>query len=84
MNFRWDVKAVQNLPDYMRICFLALYNTVNDLVYDTLKEHGVYILPYLTKAVSNVNNHLNLYVQIAHIKEIFSLCIYIIGSLVIN
>ncbi|GMN58047.1 hypothetical protein TIFTF001_027146 [Ficus carica] len=47
---RWDVQAVQNLPDYMRICFLALYNTVNDLVYETLKERDEYILPYLKKA----------------------------------
>nr|WBW04279.1 terpene synthase [Ficus benjamina] len=47
---RWDVQAVQNLPDYMRICFLALYNTVNNLVYETLKERDEYILPYLTKA----------------------------------
>ncbi|GMN28019.1 hypothetical protein TIFTF001_001892 [Ficus carica] len=47
---RWDVQAVQNLPDYMRICFLALYNTVNDLVYETLKERDEYILPYITKA----------------------------------
>nr|BAS30551.1 isoprene synthase [Ficus virgata] len=47
---RWDVQAVQNLPAYMRICFLALYSTVNDLVYETLKERDEYILPYLTKA----------------------------------
>lgn len=49
--FSWDVKAVQVLPDYMKICFLALYNTVNEFAYDALKEHGQDILPYLTKAV---------------------------------
>nr|UUF44715.1 isoprene synthase [Artocarpus heterophyllus] len=47
---RWDIKAVQTLPDYMKICFLALYNTVNDMVYDTLNEHDEYILSYLTNA----------------------------------
>ncbi|EXC23173.1 Isoprene synthase [Morus notabilis] len=47
---RWDIKAVQTLPDYMKICFLALYNTINDMAYDTLKEHDEYILSYLTKA----------------------------------
>ncbi|PON82654.1 Squalene/phytoene synthase [Trema orientale] len=47
---RWDIKAVETLPDYMKICFLALYNTINDMVYDTLKEHEEYSLPYLTKA----------------------------------
>nr|POE80650.1 putative terpene synthase 12 [Quercus suber] len=47
---RWDVKAVKDLPEYMKLCFLALYNTVNEMVYETLKEQGVDILPYLTKA----------------------------------
>ncbi|XP_027908693.1 tricyclene synthase EBOS, chloroplastic-like [Vigna unguiculata] len=50
----WDVKAVQVLPDYMKICFLALYNTVNEFAYDALKEHGQDILPYLTKAWSDM------------------------------
>nr|QWQ79574.1 TPS16 [Juglans sigillata] len=47
---RWDIKAVRNLPEYMQLCFLALYNTINEIVYDTLKEKGENILPYLTKA----------------------------------
>ncbi|XP_062151842.1 tricyclene synthase TPS4, chloroplastic-like [Alnus glutinosa] len=47
---RWDVNAVKNLPHHMKLCFLALYNTVNEMVYDTLKEKGENILPYLTKA----------------------------------
>ncbi|GLT65719.1 hypothetical protein SLA2020_381330 [Shorea laevis] len=47
---RWDINAVKNLPHYMKLCFLALYNTVNEMVYDTLKEKGENILPYLTKA----------------------------------
>ncbi|CAK7355346.1 unnamed protein product [Dovyalis caffra] len=47
---RWDVSAVRNLPDYMKLCFLALYNTVNEMAYDHLKEQGEDALPYLTKA----------------------------------
>ncbi|KAK8464043.1 hypothetical protein PHAVU_011G107933 [Phaseolus vulgaris] len=50
----WDVKAIQVLPDYMKICFLALYNTVNEFAYDALKEQGQDILPYLTKAWSDM------------------------------
>jgi isoprene synthase len=42
---------VKNLPHYMKLCFLALYNTVNEMVYDTLKEKGENTLPYLTKVV---------------------------------
>ncbi|KAI4299824.1 hypothetical protein L6164_033249 [Bauhinia variegata] len=47
---RWDIKAMESLPEYMRMCFLALYNTVNEIAYEALKEHGQDILPYLTKA----------------------------------
>ncbi|THF95240.1 hypothetical protein TEA_019895 [Camellia sinensis var. sinensis] len=44
---RWDVNAVEQLPDYMKICFLGLFNTINEMAYVTLKEHGVHILRYL-------------------------------------
>ncbi|KAF8410924.1 hypothetical protein HHK36_003461 [Tetracentron sinense] len=37
---RWDINAVERLPDYMKICFLALYNSINEMSYDTLKEKG--------------------------------------------
>ncbi|KAI4295389.1 hypothetical protein L6164_035439 [Bauhinia variegata] len=47
---RWDIKAMESLPEYMKMCFLALYNTVNEMAYEVFKEHGHYILPYLTKA----------------------------------
>ncbi|CAL5394358.1 unnamed protein product [Camellia sinensis] len=47
---RWDTNVVKTLPDYMKLCFLALYNTVNEMAYDVLKQHGVNIIPYLTKA----------------------------------
>ncbi|CAL5391314.1 unnamed protein product [Camellia sinensis] len=46
---RWDTNVVETLPDYMKLCFLALYNTVNEMAYDVLKQHGVNIIPYLTK-----------------------------------
>ncbi|GMP98051.1 hypothetical protein CsSME_00046086 [Camellia sinensis var. sinensis] len=44
---RWDVNAAEQLPDYMKICFLGLFHTINEMAYATLKEHGVHILPYL-------------------------------------
>ncbi|PKI46417.1 probable terpene synthase 12 isoform X2 [Punica granatum] len=46
---RWDVKVVDNLPQYMKVCYLALYNTVREMAYYALKEHGQNIIPYLTK-----------------------------------
>ncbi|PWA63650.1 myrcene synthase protein [Artemisia annua] len=33
---RWDINAVEELPDYMKICFLGFHNTINEMAYDTL------------------------------------------------
>ncbi|KAL0437615.1 UNVERIFIED_CONTAM: Isoprene synthase, chloroplastic [Sesamum radiatum] len=46
---RWDVNAVNDLPDYMKLFFFALYNTVNDMAYDTLKEQDQVIISQLKK-----------------------------------
>ncbi|XP_011009233.1 PREDICTED: terpene synthase 10-like [Populus euphratica] len=47
---RWDLNFMDRLPDYMKLCFLALYNSVNEMAYDILKYQGVDFLPYLKKA----------------------------------
>ncbi|XP_027172054.1 isoprene synthase, chloroplastic-like [Coffea eugenioides] len=47
---RYDLDAMKDLPQYMKLCFLALYNTINDLAYDTLKEKGELIISQLKKA----------------------------------
>uniref|UniRef100_A0A2C9UUE3 Uncharacterized protein n=1 Tax=Manihot esculenta TaxID=3983 RepID=A0A2C9UUE3_MANES len=47
---RWDIDAVKDLPEYMKLCFLALYNTVNEMTYDTLAKHGEFVHPYLKKS----------------------------------
>ncbi|KAG8370645.1 hypothetical protein BUALT_Bualt13G0004800 [Buddleja alternifolia] len=44
---KWDINMVNHLPDYMKLYFFALYNTVNDMAYDTLKEQGQVILSQL-------------------------------------
>ncbi|CAA3003482.1 isoprene synthase, chloroplastic-like [Olea europaea subsp. europaea] len=49
---RWDINALQHLLDYMKICFFALYNTVNSMAYDVLKEQDQIILPELKKVLS--------------------------------
>ncbi|KAI3822628.1 hypothetical protein L1987_10223 [Smallanthus sonchifolius] len=35
---RWDINAIEELPDYMKICFLGLYNTCADLCKSYLVE----------------------------------------------
>ncbi|KAL8264956.1 hypothetical protein R6Q59_023086 [Mikania micrantha] len=47
---RWDVNAIEELPDYMKICFLGFYNTINEISYNILTETGLIVLPYLKKA----------------------------------
>ncbi|KNA13979.1 hypothetical protein SOVF_111600, partial [Spinacia oleracea] len=46
---RWDINAIDELPDYMKLTFLALYNTINEIGYQILKQKGVYCIPYLKK-----------------------------------
>nr|XP_043612987.1 R-linalool synthase QH1, chloroplastic-like [Erigeron canadensis] len=48
---RWDINAIEELPDYMQICFHGFYNSINEIAYDTLtNDSGFFILPYLKKA----------------------------------
>nr|W6HUT3.1 RecName: Full=Monoterpene synthase 7, chloroplastic; Short=HcTPS7; AltName: Full=Alpha-pinene synthase; AltName: Full=Alpha-terpinene synthase; AltName: Full=Beta-phellandrene synthase; AltName: Full=Beta-pinene synthase; AltName: Full=Gamma-terpinene synthase; AltName: Full=Myrcene synthase; AltName: Full=Sabinene synthase; AltName: Full=Terpinolene synthase; Flags: Precursor [Hedychium coronarium]AHJ57305.1 chloroplast monoterpene synthase [Hedychium coronarium] len=47
---RWDVNAIDKLPEYMKICFLAVFNTVNDAGYEVMRDKGVNIIPYLKRA----------------------------------
>ncbi|EYU18417.1 hypothetical protein ABFS82_02G054300 [Erythranthe guttata] len=47
---RWDIGAIDQLPEYMQICFLALNNFVNEMAYDVLKQQGFLIIPYLRKS----------------------------------
>ena len=42
---------MDQLPEHMKLCFLALYNSINEMAYDALKEHGLHIISYLRKAV---------------------------------
>ncbi|KAJ8510907.1 hypothetical protein OPV22_001341 [Ensete ventricosum] len=46
---RWGVEAMEDLPEYMKICYMALYNTTNEIGYRVLKEHGGCIIPELRK-----------------------------------
>lgn len=47
---RWDVNAIDKLPEYMKICFLAVFNTVNEAGYEVIRDTGVDIIPYLKRA----------------------------------
>ncbi|KAI3687944.1 hypothetical protein L1987_81649 [Smallanthus sonchifolius] len=44
---RWDI---EELPDYMKICFIGFYNTINEISYSTFTNTGILILLYIKKA----------------------------------
>ncbi|KAL4200963.1 hypothetical protein AMTRI_Chr02g213760 [Amborella trichopoda] len=46
---RRDLKAMESLPDYMKICYLAIYNTNDEISYNIMKEKGWDIKNYLKK-----------------------------------
>nr|AGB05611.1 sesquiterpene synthase 2 [Valeriana officinalis] len=48
---RWDVKEIEQLPSYMRVCFLVVFNLINELVFNALKEQDIDIGPPLRKAL---------------------------------
>ncbi|XXG55740.1 hypothetical protein AAC387_Pa03g3341 [Persea americana] len=37
---RWDLEGIDQLPEYMKLFYLALYNTTNEIAYIILKEKG--------------------------------------------
>ncbi|KAJ1382493.1 Terpenoid cyclases/protein prenyltransferase alpha-alpha toroid [Sesbania bispinosa] len=46
---RWDLDAMEQLPEYMKICYMALYNTTHEIAYKIQKEHGLTVVTYLKK-----------------------------------
>ncbi|CAL9050390.1 unnamed protein product [Musa banksii] len=48
------ITTIDDVYDYMKICFLALFNTTNDTAYNVMKEKGLDIIPHLKKAWADV------------------------------
>ncbi|KAI3718106.1 hypothetical protein L6452_18958 [Arctium lappa] len=44
---RWDLSEMEKLPEYMKICYMALYNTTSEIYDKVLKEHGLSVQPFL-------------------------------------
>ncbi|KAK6156765.1 hypothetical protein DH2020_011013 [Rehmannia glutinosa] len=49
---RWDIEAMDKLPNYMQICFLALNNFIDEVAYHVLREQGFLIILHLRKSVT--------------------------------
>eukprot|EP01018_Ginkgo_biloba_P026063 Gb_09324 [translate_table: standard] len=47
---RWDLSMMERVPEYMRICFKALYEAVNELASQAQKTQGREMLNYIRRA----------------------------------
>ncbi|KAL0792751.1 hypothetical protein Bca101_064128 [Brassica carinata] len=47
---RWDVNRLDELPEYMRTCFLILFNETNNVGCDILKYKHINVIPLLKKS----------------------------------
>nr|AUG98171.1 terpene synthase [Trachyspermum ammi] len=51
---RWDITEIDKLPVHIKTVLLALFNTVNEIGYWTMRERDFNIIPYLTKQWANL------------------------------
>ncbi|KAL7000223.1 hypothetical protein U1Q18_001371 [Sarracenia purpurea var. burkii] len=51
---RWDIKAINDLPEYMKICYLAMFNFGNEIAYNVLKDHGLNVISYIKEEWANL------------------------------
>ncbi|KAL8091732.1 hypothetical protein AgCh_034117 [Apium graveolens] len=51
---RWDITEIDKLPVHIKTVFLALFNTVNEIGYWTIRERDFNIIPYLSKQWANL------------------------------
>ncbi|XP_056844369.1 1,8-cineole synthase 1, chloroplastic isoform X3 [Raphanus sativus] len=46
----WDVNRLDELPEYMKLCYLVLYNEINSIGRDILKDKNINVIPFLKKS----------------------------------
>ncbi|XVF77857.1 hypothetical protein PTKIN_Ptkin14bG0080900 [Pterospermum kingtungense] len=46
---RWDLKAIEQLPEYMEVTYTDLYSHVSEMARDALIDNGMDIVPYIKK-----------------------------------
>ncbi|KAH0863181.1 hypothetical protein HID58_080392, partial [Brassica napus] len=47
---KWDVNRLEELPKYMKLCFLCLINEINQIGYIILRDKEFNAIPYLKKS----------------------------------
>ncbi|KAF7140217.1 hypothetical protein RHSIM_Rhsim06G0155900 [Rhododendron simsii] len=51
---RWDVRATDDLPEYMKICYLAMFNFGNEIAYNVLRDHGLNVVSFIKEEWANL------------------------------
>ncbi|KAJ4726171.1 Linalool synthase [Melia azedarach] len=51
---RWDISAIDQLPEYMKLCYGALLDMYSEFENDLAKEGNIYRLPYAKEAMKNL------------------------------
>jgi hypothetical protein len=49
--FRWDLFLLDRMPEHIKICFLGLYNLVNEIAEEGRKRQGHDVLGYIRNLV---------------------------------
>nr|Q5SBP4.1 RecName: Full=Alpha-zingiberene synthase [Ocimum basilicum]AAV63788.1 alpha-zingiberene synthase [Ocimum basilicum] len=44
---RWDINLLDQLPEYMQIFFLYMFNSTNELAYEILRDQGINVISNL-------------------------------------
>jgi (-)-alpha-terpineol synthase len=45
---------MEDLPQYMKICYVAMLNYVNEVLFDVIKDQDLDTFPYIKEAVRNL------------------------------
>ncbi|RID60136.1 hypothetical protein BRARA_F03315 [Brassica rapa] len=56
MVHNWDVNRLDELPEYMRLCFLILFNEINSIGCDIFKYKNIDVIPFLRKSWADLCN----------------------------
>nr|QFQ50298.1 geraniol synthase [Atractylodes lancea] len=46
---RWDLNEMEQLPKYMKLCYMALYTITSEICDKILTQHGFSVQPFLSK-----------------------------------
>ena len=49
--FRWDINSINHLPEYMKLCYVALLDVYNEIEEEMEKDGYQYRLHYAIEAV---------------------------------